>query len=169
MATAAGLVLLQPVQAATLTDQETQALHDAAGAKQRATKERLKTLSSAQIADALRENLSDVTKIIFQKGYGVFVEYTAADGQDRMWFPGNTGVIRGIWGVRDRNGRPTACFHYLKSVNAVTGEFESTECVPPEQTLGESVVIEKRHGDVFNLLSDRIPYRKAPLDVPAWP
>lgn len=86
-----------------------------------------------------------------------------------MWFPGNTVVVKGIWGVREIHNVPRACFHYFNSVNAVTGEFESTECIKPVQTLSEEYVIDKRPGDAFNLLSDKIPYRKDVFSIPDWP
>jgi hypothetical protein len=153
----------------TLSKGDARGISTLARVKQHAAKERIAGLSKAELSAALTANLSDVTKIIYQDGYGVYVEYSAADGRDRMWFPGNVGVVKGVWGVREMGGGPRACFHYFNSRNAVTGEFESTECVPPEQTLGNGDVIDQRPGDAFNLLSDHIPYRKAPLSVPAWP
>lgn len=163
------IAMAQAASSRVLTPAEAQSFAMLATAKEKAARDRLKTLSKEQIYAELQHNLSDVTKIIYQPGFGVYVEYTAADGQDRMWFPGNTRAVRGVWSVRDRNGASRVCFHYFKSTNVVTGEFESTECSPPEQTLSDGIVIEKRHGDVFNLLSDHIPYRKAAFEVPAWP
>jgi hypothetical protein len=134
-----------------------------------AKKEQLSKLSKQEITDALKANLRDKTKIIYQQGYGVFVEYSAADGRDRMWFPGNRGVVIGCWGLRDFGEKTRACFKYFNSRNAVTGEFENTECIPPEQTLSGGNVIDEKSGDAFNLLSDKIPYRKDAMSIPAWP
>ncbi len=137
--------------------------------KQSEAKKTLKTLSSEEIRAALNDNLKDKTKIIYQKGYGVYVEYSAPDGSDRMWFPGNRGAVRGVWGLRDMSGKPHACFHYFNSRNYVTGEFESTECIDPEVTLGNADVIDEKTGDVFNLMPGQIPYVKSSMDVPTWP
>jgi hypothetical protein len=138
-------------------------------AKEMAARKTLESLSAPDVKAALTANLSDVTKIIYQAGYGVFIEYTSADGQDRMWFPGNRGVVKGVWGLREMGGGLRACFHYLNSRNVVTGEFESTECVEAAQELSDAVVLDRRSGDVFKLMSDRIPYRKGTLEGPAWP
>lgn len=152
-----------------LTKEDANKMASLGGTKEKAARATLKTLSKQQLSAALSEKLSDVTAIVYQRGYGVYIEYTAADGRDRMWFPGNTGVVSGIWGVREIRNGPRACFHYFNSVDAVTGEFESTECIAPVKTLSESDVIDRRSGDVFNLLSGRIPYRKDMFSIPAWP
>jgi hypothetical protein len=86
-----------------------------------------------------------------------------------MWFPGNRGAVTGIWGIRYIHDTPRACFKYFNSRNAVTGEFENTECIAPEQTLGNSDVIGEKAGDVFGLMSGKIPYVKSPMSVPTWP
>jgi len=159
----------QEIGATTLSQADIQKFEALARDKHEAEHVRLASLSNQQISDALQANLANKTKIIFQQGYGVYVEYSSGDGQDRMWFPGNQGVVKGNWGVREMGGGPRACFHYFNSRNAVTHEFESTECVSPEQTLSGENVLDERAGDVFGLLADRIPYRKSPLSVPAWP
>ena len=161
--------LAQDVSPSVLSKDDAKAMASLMGKKVRTERAKLKTLSRQQISDALTENLSDVTKIIYQPGYGVFIEYTAADGRDRMWFPGNTGAVKGIWGLREIRNVPRVCFHYFNSVNAVTGEIENSECIQPEQTLSGANVIDKRPGDVFNLLSDKIPYQKGGMSIPSWP
>ena len=137
--------------------------------KQSEEKKALRRLSNADIHAALIDNLTDKTKIIYQKGYGVYVEYSAPDGSDRMWFFSNPNVVRGVWGVPDTSGKPRACFHYFNSHNYVTGEFESTECISAEQTLSNADVISEKTGDVFGLMSGKVPYVKSAMDVPAWP
>ena len=137
--------------------------------RETAAKAQLGKLSKPEVIAAIKDNLSDKTKIIYQEGYGVYIEYSAADGRDRMWFPGNRGIVTGIWDVQDKFWGPQACFHYYKSINAVTGEYENTECTSAAQIVGNSDVIDERSGDVFNLLSNSIPYTKKPLDIPAWP
>jgi hypothetical protein len=121
--------------------------------REAAAKAQLAKLPKSDVVAAIKTSLSDKTKIIYQQGYGVYVEFTDADGTDRMWFPGNRGVVVGLWEVQDKFWGPQACFHYYKSVNAVTGEPENSECVPAAQTVGNADVIDERPGDVFHLLN----------------
>lgn len=123
--------------------------------------------SPAQLEEALRQELNERTAMIYQNGHGVFVEYTAADGQLRMWYPRNREVVTGRWGVRRIRNKLRACFKYLDARNPVTGEFEPNECVRPEQVLGRSGVVGSWTGDVFRLLSGAIPYAKDPLSLPS--
>ena len=126
-------------------------------------------LSREELSAALTTNLSDKTKIIYQDGYGVYIEYTGAHGEDRMWFPGNTDAVIGHWDLRDFGKSQRACFKYFDSKDAVTGEVNNTDCSPAEQTLSDGDTIDARSGDVFGLLSGKIPYKKDSLSVPAWP
>lgn len=128
---------------------------------------RIAGLSPAQVEAALRDELANRTAIVYQAGHGVFVEYTAADGQLRMWYPRNRDVVTGRWGVRAIKGKLRACFKYLDSRNPLTGEFEPNECVRPEQTLGRSGLVRHYQGDVFRLMSGKIPYSKEALTLPA--
>lgn len=166
---------LAPVAAAAqdssvvLSPEDARAFSDLARHKKSEEKKALRTLSSEDIRAALTDNLTDKTKIIYQKGYGVYVEYSAPDGSDRMWFTGNRGAVRGVWGVPETSGKPRACFHYFNSHNYVTGEFESTECISAEQTLSNADVIAEKTGDVFGLMSGKVPYVKSAMDVPVWP
>jgi hypothetical protein len=128
---------------------------------------RIADLSPAQVEQALREELNDRTATIYQAGHGVYVEYTAADGQLRMWYPRNRNVVTGRWGVRKVKNKLRACFKYLDASNPLTGEFEPNECVRPEQTIGRGGLVRQYQGDVFRLMSGAIPYPKEPLSVPA--
>ena len=92
----------QETGATVLSNADIQKFEALARDRHAAERTQLAGLSGQQVSDALKANLANKTKIIFQKGYGVFVEYSSADGQDRMWFPGNQDVVKGIWGVRDR-------------------------------------------------------------------
>ena len=130
---------------------------------------RIDDLSPVQVETALRDELADRTATIFQAGHGVFVEYTAPDGQLRMWYPRNRAVVTGRWGVRTVKGKLRACFKYLNAGNPLTGEFEPDECVRPEQTLGRGGLVQRWTGDVFRLMSGGIPYPKEPLAVPVPP
>jgi hypothetical protein len=135
--------------------------------KQAQTAKLIKGQSDEQLLTALTNNLSGRTKLIFQPGHGVYVEYTAADGQLRMWYPKNVNVVKGSWAVRKLGRRIRACFHYKEAVNPVTEVYEPTECVEPVQTLSESDVLKSWAGDAFSLMSNRIPYQKSASDMPS--
>ena len=174
MASGAALTLLAGAAlahngATTLGRKDIEHIMAAARASQDVVQARILHETPAQITEELNASLSDRTKIIYTPGYGVYVEYSAADGRDRMWFPRNPHVVEGHWGVKTVGGGPRACFHYLKSHDAMTGEFEPTECIDPAETLANMGVIDTRPGDAFGLLSGAIPYVKDPGEVPAWP
>ena len=135
--------------------------------KQSQTAKALKGQTDEQLGAALTASVSGKTKLIFQPGHGVYAEYTAPDGQLRMWYPRNVKVVKGSWGLRTIKGRTRICFKYADAINPVTQVYEPTECVAPVQTLSESDVLRIWQGDVFDLMSDRIPYQKGALDMPA--
>jgi len=135
--------------------------------KQSQTAKLLKGQMDEQLSAALTDSLSGKTKLIFQSGHGVYAEYTAPDGQLRMWYPRNVNVVKGSWALRKVSGRLKACFHYADSINPVTQVYEPTECIAPVQTLSEADVLKSWPGDVFGLMKDRIPYQKSALDMPS--
>jgi hypothetical protein len=137
--------------------------------KMKATSKRMKDLSDDQLRAALTDSLSDRSKLIFQPGHGVFVEYTAPDGQLRMWYPNNVDVVKGSWGIRSTKSGVKPCFRYKEAVNPVTNVYEPTECPSAVQTLSEATVLKQWKGDVFSLMSDRIPYKKSNMDMPEPP
>ena len=136
---------------------------------ERVAKVLIKGWTDAQLTEALTARLANQTHVIYQPGYAVYIEFTGDDGTVLMWFPGNRNVVHGIWKIVDRNGTPEACYHYLNSHNAVTGEFENTECIDPAQTIAAMGVLAARTGDIYNLRSGNIPYRKETTDIPALP
>ncbi len=154
--------------AKVLSAEDAHSLAAASNQKLATEKADVAAMSQADLRTALSASLNGRTKIIYQDGYGVYVEYTAPDGADRMWFPRNNGVVKGEWKVQDTDGVPRACFHYFGSHDVVTGQFEPTDCVPPEQTLSGANVLDQRSGDVFGLMGG-IPYVKSVMDVPQWP
>jgi hypothetical protein len=130
------------------------------------TRSRIRGWSKEQLASELTAAISGKTKLIYQLGHGVYVEYTDPKGQLRMWYPKNKEVVKGSWALRDLRGTMRACFHYSNAVNPDTQVYEPTECVAPEQTLSGAEVVESWSGDVFHLMEDRIPYTKDVMDVP---
>lgn len=126
-------------------------------------------MSDDEIRQELQNKLNDVTAIIKQTGHGIYVEYTAPDGRLLMWYPGNGGMVGGTWGISDDFSPPRACFRYFGAYHGVTGEFEPSECVSPEQTLSGAYVVDSRQGDVFDLRTKGIPYSKSAGNLPPWP
>ncbi len=137
--------------------------------RSRLTVRAMRGWEASHVQVALKAALADVTRVIYQRGHGVYVEYTMADGKLLMWYPGNRRLVEGIWAVRDVEGLPRACFSYRNAVNPVTHVFNPTECVNPVQTLAESGTIARGIGDVFGLSANGLPFAKAAMDVPAWP
>ena len=125
-------------------------------------------MSDEQVNAAMIAAVNDRTIIYYQRGHGVFAEYTAPDGKVYMWYPRNKRVVLGAWGLRDFDG-PKLCYKYFDAYNGVTGEFESTECIPPEQKLIGAEILDSRAGDPFGLSKGSLPYAKSKLDVPDWP
>jgi hypothetical protein len=139
----------------------------AAERKHAETRSRIRGWSNEQLASELTTAISGKTKLIYQLGHGVYVEYTDPQGQLRMWYPKNKDIVRGSWGVRDVRGKMRACFQYSNAVNPVTHVYEPTECVAAEQTLSGAEVLQSWNGDVFHLMENRIPYSKDAMDMPS--
>ncbi|WP_205481443.1 hypothetical protein [Sphingomonas arenae] len=139
----------------------------AAEKKQADTRRRIRDLSDEQLTSELRAALSGKTKMVYQLGHGVYVEYTDPSGELRMWYPRNQNVVKGSWGTREVRGKVRACFHYKEAVNPVTHVYEPTECVAPEQTLSAAEVLQSWDGDVFRLMENRVPYAKDLMDMPS--
>lgn len=111
--------------------------------------------------------LNDVTLILRMEAHGIYVEYTSADGRFYMWYPENEKVVTGRWGVQ--SSPFSVCFKFQDATHALTGEFEPNECVSYEQIASEAYVVDKRQGDVFDLSSKEIPYKKSAENLPPWP
>lgn len=135
--------------------------------KQAETKKRIRDWTTEQLTSELKAAISGKTKLIYQLGHGVYVEYTDPAGDLRMWYPRNKNVVKGSWGVRNVGGEVRACFQYGNAINPVTHVYEPTECVAPEQTLSAANVLQSWDGDVFRLMGDRIPYPKDTMDMPS--
>lgn len=164
----AAAAALQPaIPSKTLSPDEAGQLAVAGLHREAEARRAIKGWSDEQMAAALDKAVSGKTKLIFQAGHGVYAEYTAPDGNLRMWYPKNLNVVKGSWGVRKVRGKSRACFTYRNAVNPVTQVYEPTECVSPEQTIGGADVIQSWDGDVFRLMEDRIPYSKGNLDIPS--
>lgn len=137
-----------------------------AGSRQAAAVEQARKLKGDQLAAALTGALQNKTRLIYKDGLGILVEYTAPGGELRMWYPGEKGVIAGQWGVQQKKKLANACFRFGAASSSAAALFEPKECVAPEQTLGAANVIRDWRGDVFNLMSGRIPYVKSAMGMP---
>ncbi len=138
-------------------------------AREHVAREQIKGWTDTQLTEALTARLANQTHVLYQPGFGVYVEYTSADGQVLMWFQNNPHVVHGTWAAVNIFGKPRVCFHYFNSTNYVTHEYEPTECIDPEQDIAAMGVLAARTGDIYNLASGKIPYRKAAMDIPALP
>ena len=125
-------------------------------------------MTPAEQRAAMDTKVRDRTIIYYQRGHGVFVEFTSADGKVFMWYPRNQRIVNGSWGLRDFDG-PKLCYKYFASVHGVTGEFEPTECISPSQKLIGAEMLDSRSGDPFGLATGKIPYSKKARDLPEWP
>ena len=128
--------------------------------------ERARTLKPDALETALRNALTDRTRMIYREGQGVTVEYAAPDGRLYLWYPGSAHSAAGTWGVqRFKKKLVNACFRY-QPAEAAPRPFEAGDCVPAEQTLGAADVVREWRGDVFGLGSGRVPYVKSAMGLP---
>ena len=156
-----------PTPPAVLSFKEAGQMIVATEKKHAETRKRIREWSREQLTTELTTAIRGKTKMIYQLGHGVYVEYTDPTGQLRMWYPRNKNVVKGSWGVREVRGKIRACFKYQDAVNPVTQVYEPTECVAPEQTLSGAEVLRSWDGDVFHLMEDGIPYSKDVMDMPS--
>ena len=75
--------------------------------------------------------------------------------------------------MRDKFGEPRSCFRYFssnaESNDGFTGDFDSVECLFPEDVIDSAATFEAKDGDVFDLMSGTVPYAKETMEIPAWP
>lgn len=136
-----------------------------ARSRRSAAVEMVKVLKPNQLEAALREALSDRTRMSYD-GEGVVIEYSAPGGQLRTWHPGYRNLVGGQWGVQRFKKLVSACFRHGSAAGQATGPFEPRDCLPAEETLGAANVIREWRGDVFNLMTGRVPYVKSAMGMP---
>ena len=128
--------------------------------------EKAVTLKGAELDQALRGAIADRTKIFYEEDEGVIVQYAAADGQLRRWYPGSRSPVFGRWGVQRLTKKLTAaCFRIPAVTEPVAVPFSPSECVRAEQTLSSANVLRQWRGDVFGLMRG-VPYVKSPMGLP---
>jgi hypothetical protein len=149
-----------------LTEGDLRQMAMIAGSRQTAAVEQARKLKGNQLAAALTGALENKTRLIYKDGVGILVEYTAPGGELRMWYPGEKDVVAGQWAIQRKKKLASACFRFGAAGNTAPILFEPKECVAPEQTLGAASVIRDWRGDVFNLMSGRIPYVKSAMGMP---
>ena len=128
--------------------------------------EKVVTLKGAELDQALRGAIADRTKVFYEEDEGVIVQYAAADGQLRRWYPGSRSPVFGRWGVQRLTKKLTAaCFRIPAVTEPVAVPFSPSECVRAEQTLSSANVLRQWRGDVFGLMRG-VPYVKSPMGLP---
>lgn len=128
--------------------------------------EKAVTLKGAELDQALRGAIADRTKVFYEEDEGVIVQYAAADGQLRRWYPGSRSPVFGRWGVQRLTKKLTAaCFRIPAVTEPVAVPFSPSECVRAEQTLSSANVLRQWRGDVFGLMRG-VPYVKSPMGLP---
>ena len=128
--------------------------------------EQARTLKPDALETALRNALTDRTRMIYREGHGVTVEYAAPGGTLHVWYPGGAQAAAGTWGVqRFKKKLVNACFRY-QAADPAPRPFDPAECVPAEQTLGAADVVREWRGDVFGLATGQVPYVKSAMGLP---
>jgi len=137
-------------------------------------------LTSAEFHQYIRRRYSDATLVTRDNAHGWQAEYTSADGQAYLWYPGNRTVVQGTWRTRVRE-QPIRnvglartveiCFAYAGASNPVTGSGpDQEECSQAGLMLtGGMIKVERRPGDAFQLADGTIPYVLDAQSKPAWP
>lgn len=126
------------------------------------------TLKPKAKQSALTQALSGVTRLVLVQQLGLYASYTAPDGSLSAWFPGQQRTIAGRWGVSKFSAKAVAaCFRYQRPGETREGPFQPDECVLPEQTLGQTDVLQQWPGDVFNLAGGSVPHVKAAWEIVA--
>ncbi len=107
--------------------------------------------------------------------HGIQVEYFSEDGQAFLWYPGNDRAVTGFYKYRGHAPRgqipkPSRVdwilFKYqANSWNPVTRQPGGDWELRNREHLAESVISYAK-GDIFNLSSGRVPYRRDKFDLP---
>lgn len=114
---------------------------------------------------------SDVTQVSYDglllgRGHGTQIEYTSADGQAHLWYPGNRRILHGRWKI-DKDGTETvACFDYNNpgGYNPVTGhQGDGFEC--GSFHMQRYATVDILPGDVFGLASSPTVVRPLPREA----
>lgn len=141
------------------------------------------TLDTDGFVAWIKQNLSNRTLRDLEGAHGWLAEYTTADGRSFLWYPGNHEVVHGFWQVLKTEAHAQGkafevvqiCFRYLNSYNPVTKQaLGDWDCWPEAQTVAHIELQapggrEFRDGDVFNLMSGKVPYVMDKTVRPAWP
>lgn len=106
---------------------------------------------NALLADpnAVRAFLADSTIKNWDDDYGTQIEYHGSDGRTWLVFPGNMRSVQGFWEIRGSAGKPSLCYRYPNSRDAITGEpGNDWECGPVALRLTDDEIVD---GDVLGL------------------
>ncbi|MEP4197417.1 MAG: hypothetical protein ABJL99_17485 [Aliishimia sp.] len=129
-----------------------------------------KQAEAIQAVQALPNNSKDypqpnTTYLSFDPGHGYQVTFMRGDNVSWLWYPGNQRSLPASWKVEAT--RNAICWKYgSRTYNPVTkqggGQFN---CSP--LGLVQRTKVAALKGDVFNLSSGQIPYRRKKCDAPS--
>lgn len=114
------------------------------------------------------------TYVTFDRGHGIQIEYFSPNSKAYLWYPGNSRAVPSLyrymgWNYDKDAATPsnisTVQFLYPgASYNPVTKEYGGQwEDSPRNQ---RERLVASKPGDVFNLSSGRVPYRRDKCDLP---
>jgi len=106
---------------------------------------------NALLADpkAVRAFIADSTIKNWDDDYGTQIEYHGSDGRTWLVFPGNIRSVQGFWEIRGPAGKPSLCYRYPNSRDAITGNpGDDWECGPVALRLTDDEIVD---GDVLGL------------------
>ncbi len=91
-------------------------------------------------------------------GHGTQIEYFAPEGKAYLWYPKNPRAVRSFWRLARNGDTYSICFKYpSRSYNPVTREHGGRwECRLLAMLV--SRITESRRGDIFRLVSGRLPF-----------
>jgi len=109
---------------------------------------------------------SGYTYLSFSKAHGFQVNYLGSGGKAWLWYPGNTAGVPEEWKRSTVGNTPAVCWrHPRASYNPVTktsgGDF-ACEAL----SFAQKTIIARLQGDVYNLASGAIPYRRSRCAAP---
>lgn len=99
------------------------------------------------------------------KTHGTQIEYTTADGQAHLWYPGNRRILHGRWKVEKDGAKTVVCFAYnTNGINPLTGhQGPDFECGPVHNQ--RYWVMDAVPGDLFNLANSNIVLKPLAKDA----
>lgn len=129
--------------------------------------EEAQTMTVPQFEAFARAQIADYTVSTSQSVHGVQVEYFDQNGNNALWYQGNAVALYGKYRYKPSySGLDICFFYYGDSYNPSTGKRGKEECDNAYKHLHR--ITSKKQGDVFGLLSGKLPDNKTIIPN-AWP